>query len=167
MEQNFDKLASVQKANIEVLMALIRTAFNGIERLTVLNMAASRDFFSQNLDNAQQAFSAKNTAELSQINASLAQPNISKLIDYSHNLYELITEMQKEITNIIRSQYEKFSEKAVSNSEEIKAACPVGGDIFANSVKCILDLSNQTFATMSSMATQIREIAESTLKNAK
>ena len=92
---------------------------------------------------------------------------ISKLIDYSHNLYELITEMQKEITNIIRSQYEKFSENAVSNSEQIKAACPVGGDIFANSVKCILDSSNQTFTTMTKKTTQIHEKNKKKLKKKK
>lgn len=167
MENNFDKLASVQKANTEVLMALIRTAFNGIERLTALNMAASREFFSQNINNAQQAFSAKNTDELSQINASLAQPNIAKLIDYARNLYDLISEVQKEITNVIRNQYEEFSEKVVANSEQVKSSCPVGGDIFANSVKSFLDFSNQTLAAMSSMATQMREIAENSFKNTK
>lgn len=165
MENNFDKLAAVQKANIEVLMSLIRTAFNGIERLTALNMAASRDIFSQNINNTQQVFSAKNTDELSQINASLAQPNISKWMDYSRNLYDLIAELQKEITNVIRNQYDKFSEKISEKSEQVKAACPVGGDIFASSVKSMLDFSNQTFAAMSSMATQMREIAENSLKN--
>jgi hypothetical protein len=36
------------------MMALMRTAFNGVERLTALNMAASREFFNSTLANAQQ-----------------------------------------------------------------------------------------------------------------
>jgi hypothetical protein len=38
---NIEQLTAAQKANAEVMMALMRTAFNGVERLTALNMAAS------------------------------------------------------------------------------------------------------------------------------
>ena len=38
---NMEQLAAAQKANAEVMMALLRTAFNGVERLTALNMAAT------------------------------------------------------------------------------------------------------------------------------
>nr|MBL8412112.1 phasin family protein [Dechloromonas sp.] len=34
---NIEQLAAAQKANIEVMTALLRTAFNGVERLTALN----------------------------------------------------------------------------------------------------------------------------------
>ena len=37
---NFEQIASAQKANAEVMTALLRTALNGMERLTALNMAA-------------------------------------------------------------------------------------------------------------------------------
>ena len=39
---NMEQMAAAQKANAEVMTALLRTAFNGVERLTALNMAASR-----------------------------------------------------------------------------------------------------------------------------
>ena len=39
---NLEQLAAAQKANAEVMMALPCTAFNGVEQLTALNMAASR-----------------------------------------------------------------------------------------------------------------------------
>ena len=50
---NMEQLAAAQKANAEVMTALLRTAFNGVERLTALNMAASREFFNNTVSNAQ------------------------------------------------------------------------------------------------------------------
>ena len=39
---SIEQLAAAQKANSEVLLALLRASFNGVERLTALNIAASR-----------------------------------------------------------------------------------------------------------------------------
>ncbi|MBL8418032.1 MAG: phasin family protein, partial [Dechloromonas sp.] len=35
-KQNLEQIAAAQKANAEVMVALLRTAFNGVERLTAL-----------------------------------------------------------------------------------------------------------------------------------
>ena len=88
MDNNFEQLVAAQRANTEVLMALIRTAFNSVERLTALNMAASRDFFASSLTNTQQALSAKDANELTQINSALAQPSLNKWMEYSRSLYD-------------------------------------------------------------------------------
>ncbi len=60
---NIEQLTAAQKANAEVMMALMRTAFNGVERLTALNMAASREFFNNTVANAQQLLSVKDANE--------------------------------------------------------------------------------------------------------
>ena len=59
---NFEQLTAAQKANAEVMMTLLRTAFDGVERLTALNMAASREFFNNTVANAQQLLSAKDAS---------------------------------------------------------------------------------------------------------
>ena len=67
---NLDQLAAAQKANAEVMMALLRTAFNGVERLTALNMAASREFFNNTVSNAQQLLGAKDASEAAKLGAA-------------------------------------------------------------------------------------------------
>src|SRR5574343_990742 len=98
---NLDQLAAAQKANAEVMMALLRTAFNGVERLTALNMAASREFFNNTVASTQQLLSAKDANEAAKLNAELAQPNVDKWMEYSRSVYDLVTEMQKEVTSVI------------------------------------------------------------------
>ncbi|MGB8148525.1 MAG: phasin family protein, partial [Azonexus sp.] len=102
---NMEQLAAAQKANAEVMTALLRTAFNGVERLTALNMAASREFFNNTVSNAQQLLSAKDPSEAAKLGSNLAKPNADKWVDYSRSVYELVAGMQKELTSVMESQY--------------------------------------------------------------
>src|SRR5574343_275385 len=134
---NIEQLAQAQKANAEVMMALVRTAFNGIERLTALNMAASREFFNASVD---------------------------KLMEYSRNVYDLVSDMQKEVTSVMEAQYSSFTKNAESAVQKAKASAPVGGDVFAATMQSMLNASNQAFGNMSSMAKQLADIAEANLQ---
>ena len=102
---NLEQLTAAQKANAEVMTNLMRTAFSGVERLTALNMAASREFFNSTLAGTQQMMSAKDPGALAKLNAELAQPNAAKWMDYSRSVYELVAEMQKEVTSVMEAQY--------------------------------------------------------------
>lgn len=163
---NLDQLAATQKANAEVMVALMRTAFDGMEKLTALNMAASREFFNASVASTQQILSAKDAQELAKVNTALAQPNVQKLMDYSRSIYDLVTEMQHEVTKVVDAQYSAFSKKASASIEKTSAQAPVGGDVFAAAMKSMLDATNQAFGNMQSMARQMTEITDANLQAA-
>lgn len=163
---NFDQLTAAQKANAEVMMTLLRTAFDGVERLTALNMAASREFFNNTVANAQQLLSAKDANAVAKLNAELAQPNVDKLVGYSRSVYDLVTEMQKEITSVMEAQYSSFTKNAASAVEKAKASAPVGGDVFAATMQSMLGASTKAFDQMTSMAKQLSDIAEANVQAA-
>ena len=71
---NFEQIASAQKANAEVMTAMLRTALNGMERLTALNMAATRDFLNSSMSNTQRLLAAKDANALGKLQGDLAQP---------------------------------------------------------------------------------------------
>ena len=161
---NIEQLAQAQKANAEVMMALVRTSFNGIERLTALNMAASREFFNASVANTQQLMSAKDAGAVAKLNADLSKPNVDKLMEYSRNVYDLVSDMQKEVTSVMEAQYSSFTKNAESAVQKAKASAPVGGDVFAATMQSMLNASNQAFGNMSSMAKQLADIAEANLQ---
>ncbi len=166
MENNLEQIMAAQRANTEVLMALIRTAFNGVERLTALNMAASRDFFGTGVANAQQALSAKDVNELTQINSALTQPSLNKWMEYSRNLYDLVADIQKEVTAVMESQYSSFAQKATDTVEKVKSSTPVGGEVFAATLQSFLNASNQAFGNMTNIAKQMSDITQANIQNA-
>ncbi len=163
---NFEQLTAAQKANAEVMMALMRTAFNGVERLTALNMAASREFFNNTVANAQQLMSAKDANAVAKLNSDLAQPNVDKMMAYSRSVYDLVSEMQKEITSVMEAQYSSFTKNAESAVAKAKASAPVGGDVFAATMQSMLGASTKAFDQMTSMAKQLSDIAEANLQAA-
>jgi phasin family protein len=163
---NIEQLTAAQKANAEVMMTLLRTAFNGVERLTALNMAASREFFNNTVANAQQLLSAKDASAVAKLNTELAQPNVDKLVGYSRSVYDLVTEMQKEITSVMEAQYSSFTKNAAAAVEKAKASAPVGGDVFAATMQSMLGASTKAFDNMTSMAKQLSDIAEANMQAA-
>jgi len=163
---NIEQLAAAQKANAEVMMALLRTAFNGVERLTALNMSASREFFNNAVNNTQQVLAAKDAAEVAKLNTQLAQPNVQKWTDYSRSVYDLVAQMQKEVTSVMESQYSSFTKNASSAVDKATAGAPVGGDVFAAAMKSMLNASTKAFDNMTTMAKQLSDIAEANMQAA-
>ena len=163
---NIEQLTAAQKANAEVMMALLRTAFNGVERLTALNMAASREFFNATVSNAQQLLAAKDAGTVAKLNSELAKPNVDKLVEYSRSVYDLVSAMQKEVTSVMEAQYGSFTQNAAQAVEKAKGAVPVGGDVFAATMQSMLGASTKAFDQMTSMAKQLSDIAEANLQAA-
>ena len=163
---NMEQLAAAQKANAEVMMALTRTAFTGVERLASLNLAASREFFNNVIASTQQVLSVKDAKDLPKLNASIAQPNMDKWVEYSRSVYELSTQMQKEMTSVMEAQYSSFTKNASSAIEKSTASAPVGGDVFAAAMKSMLNASTKAFDNMNSMAKQLSDIAEANMQAA-
>ena len=163
---NIEQLTAAQKANAEVMTALMRTAFNGLEGQTAQNMAASREFFNTTVVNAQQLLAAKDASAVAKLNSELTQPNVEKLMDYSRSIYDLVTEMQKEVTSVMEAQYSNFTQSANTAVEKAKAAAPVGGDVFAATMQSMLGASTKAFDQMTSMAKQLADIAETNIQAA-
>lgn len=160
---DMEQLAAAQKANAEVMMALVRTGFNGVERLTSLNIAASREFLNNIVANSQQAMNAKDATDLGKFNP---QPGLEKWMEYSRSLYELSSDMQKEVTAVMESQYNSLAKNATSTIDKATASAPVGGDVFAAAMKSMLTASNTAFDNVTSMAKQLSDIAEANMKAA-
>lgn len=158
---NIDQFAAAQKAGAEVMMTLMRTAFEGMQRLADLNMALTRDVFSAGVANAQQMMSAKTPEDLVKLNASFSPPNLDKMVDYSRGVYDLVAEMQKNLTSVIEQQFGSLSTQAAAAIDQTKAGAPIGGDVFAAAMKSMLDATTQSFENMTLMAKQIADVAES------
>jgi len=108
---DLEKLAESQKANAQVMMTLVRTAFQGLEQLSALNLAASRELFNSSANGAQQLLGVKDPQQLGEIAGAIARPNVDKLLEYARNLYDLSANMQREITSVMEDQYNNVRPK--------------------------------------------------------
>ncbi|MEY2632821.1 MAG: hypothetical protein RIR00_1475 [Pseudomonadota bacterium] len=163
---NFEQIAAAQKANAEVLTSLVRIAFNGVERLAALNLAATRDFFDTTVASTQQVLGAKDATEIAKLQATLSQPGLTKALDYSRSVYDLVANLQKELTGVVEGQYQAFTKNAASAIDKTSAQAPVGGDIFAATMKSLLDATTKAYENLNGVAKQVTSIAEANVQAA-
>jgi len=158
------QVAAAQKANAEALVALMRSTLDNIEKLANLNLSAIRTNIQASADNASVLLEAKTPKQALAVQTSLAEPGLERAREYYHSLYELILNMQKDITGVMEEHYRSLTENAESAIEETKNKLPAGGDVFATTMKSVLQASSQTFDRMNFMAQQIAQIADNNIK---
>ena len=162
---DLEQLAQSQKANAQVMMTLVRTAFHGLEQLSALNLAASRELFNSTASGAQQLLAgAKDPKELGNIAGSLARPNVDKLMEYSRNLYDLAANMQREITTVMEDQYSTMRHNAAGLIDKTGLASPISGDVFGAAMKQMMTASGTAFENISQMAKQMTDIVDTNVK---
>ncbi|MDR2364699.1 MAG: phasin family protein [Zoogloeaceae bacterium] len=159
---NLEQLNVAQKIGADALLTLIRSTCNGIERLTALNVAATRDFLSDAVSNTQQFLALKDASELPRVNAALLQPTLEKGMNYIRDVYEVTAAIQKDITAIAEGQYEQISRNAAATLD--KTSATPGNDVVAATVKTLLDTSSRFFDQINSFSQQANAIAEANLK---
>lgn len=163
---DLEKLAESQKANAQVMMTLVRTAFHGMEQLSALNLAASRELFNNSASGAQQLMEIKDPSQLTSVAGSMAQPNVDKLLEYSRGLYDLAANMQREITSVMEQQYSTMTQQATGLVGKGGVATPIAGDVFGAAMKQMMNASSTAFENISQMAKQMTDIVDTNVKAA-
>jgi phasin family protein len=158
------QIAAAQKANAEAMVALMRSTLDNIEKLANLNLSTMRSNIQAGAENTSVILDAKDPKQALAVQSALAEPGLERTREYYHNLYELVLTMQKDITHVMESHYKALTENAESAIEETKDNLPAGGDVFATTMKSMLQASSQTFDRMNFMAQQIAQIADNNIK---
>lgn len=159
-----EQIAAAQKANAEAMLALMRSTLDNIEKLANLNLSTMRESLQAGAESATSLLEAKDPKEALALQSSLAEPGLERTRAYYHNLYELILNMQKDITNVMEAHYKALSENAESAIEATKTKLPAGGDVFATAMKSMLQASTQAFDRLNFMTQQMAQIADTNIK---
>ena len=157
-----EQLSAAQKASAEVLMALMRTSFDGMQRLAELNMAAAREAFSSSVATATKLASSKDMGDMARANQELAKPE--RLMEYWRGVYDLVSAMQKDVTAVIQANQTQFTRSAASAIEQKKASAMDGSDVIAGVMKNMIELTNKAFDNMTQVASQMANMANANIQ---
>lgn len=159
-----EQLSVAQKASAEVLMTLMRTSFEGMQRLAELNMAAARETFSSNVATVTKLASSKDMGDMARANQELARPE--RMMEYWRNVYDLVSAMQKDVTAVMQANYTQLTKSAASAIEQKKSSAVDGSDVIAGVMKNMLEQTNKAFDNMSAVATQMANMANANIQAA-
>ncbi|MDR3322947.1 MAG: phasin family protein [Zoogloeaceae bacterium] len=158
------QITAAQKANAEAMVALMRSTLDNIEKLASLNLSTMRETVQTGNHDVSTLLETRDPKQALAAQTALAEPGLERTREYYHHLYELVLNMQKDITNVMEDHYKALTENAESAIEETKSKLPAGGDVFATTMKSMLQASSQAFDRMNFMAQQIAEIADNNIK---
>jgi phasin family protein len=160
----FEQVTVAQKASAEVLMSIMRTSFEGMQRLTALNLAAARELYSNTVATSGKLASSKDVSDMARVNQQLAKPE--RMMEYWRNVYDLVSAMQKDVSAVMQANYSQLTKSASSAIERKKSSAIDGSDVIAGVMKNMLEQTNKAFDNMTAVASQMTSIANANIQAA-
>lgn len=155
-----DQISSANKAGMEILLGFAKTQFAAFERLSALNFDATKTAFEAGVRQTKAVLGAKDMQEFLSLNRAVAQPNTEQVIAYSRSVYELATQTQTEITELIESQAAEFNKNMVGLLDNVSKTAPAGSDVALAAVKSALAAANSARENIAKVAKQATQMAE-------
>ena len=159
-----EQISAAQKASAEVLMTIMRTSFEGMQRLSELNMAAAKEAFSSHVATSGKLATSKDMSDLSRVSQQMAKPE--RLMEYWRNIYDVVTATQKEVSAVMQVNYAQLTKTAASAIEKKKSSAMDGSDMITNAMKSMLEQTNKAFDSMTAITSQMTDIANTNIRTA-
>jgi len=156
-----EQIMSANKANVEILFGLTSKAFEGVEKLVELNVAASRAILAETASQAQSVLSAKDAQELLTLQSSLLQPMAEKAAAYTRNVYDIATGTGAEFGKAFEAQTAEGQQKFMSLVENTAKNAPAGSETAVAFMKGAVAAANNALESVQKSVKQASELAES------
>jgi phasin family protein len=161
-----DKFAANNKAGVEALMNFAHAQFAAIERIHTLNIESAREVMIDTAEQVKALFDAKDPQELVKMTVAYAQPAMAKAVSYSKNVYDVATQTQTTLTQLIESQAAELNKNVTTMLDNLSKNAPVGSDAAVSAVKTALAAVNTAYDSLSRVARQAAEVVETNFANA-
>ncbi|WP_158608190.1 phasin family protein [Paraburkholderia sp. BL17N1] len=122
------RLVDTQTAAITQLFAFSSNAFDGIEKLTALNLQVIKATLAENQALMAKALSSR-PEELVALSASLAKPTAEKIAAYNRHVYEIMSGVQTALSATAPSQHQRYQRDAQEFAENIAKNASLGTSV--------------------------------------
>ena len=154
-----EQLATSQQATAEMMITITRMSFEGMQRIAELNKSTAQAGFSSTADLSSTLASSKDMSDLGRVREQMMKPE--GMIEYWRKLHDLVSTMQKDVTKVMQANQQQFSKTAMASLGKSKMA---GSDVMANTLKNMLDQTTKAVESITTVASQMANIASANSK---
>lgn len=159
-----EQITAAQKANIETLFGLTTKAFEGVEKIVELNVAASRAALAEAASHSQALLNVKDAQELLALQSSFFQPLAEKTAAYNRHLYNIASSTSAEVTKALEAKSNEFQQSFNSLVESTAKNAPAGSETTVAVLKSAVSAANNAFESVQKAVKQASDLAEANLK---
>jgi phasin family protein len=159
-----EQLTTAHKANVETLFGLTTKAFEGIEKMVELNLAASRAALTEAASHSQALLNVKDVQELLTLQSSYLQPLAEKTAAYNRHLYNIAAGTSSEFTKTLEAKHSELQQSFNSLVESTVKNAPAGTETAVAAMKSAVSAANNAYESVQKAVKQASDLAEANIK---
>jgi phasin family protein len=156
-----EQLMASQKANIETLVGISSKAFEGVEKIVELNLAASKAALTESGEHAKALLSVKDAQELMALQSGLLQPLAEKTAAYSRHLYDIASGSTAELSKTFEGQAADAQKQFMGLVDSATKNAPAGSESAVAMMKSAVAAANNAMESVQKAVKQATDVAES------
>jgi phasin family protein len=155
-----DQLLAAHKANLEAAFDMASKVFEGAEKLTELNLQASKAALTEAQDKTMALWSVKDAQELMALQMGWVQPTAEKAASYSRHMYEIATTTSTDMGKATEAQFAQAQRSMMSLIDNAAKNAPAGTDNVVNFVRSAVSAANTAFDGVQKAVKQATDVAD-------
>jgi phasin family protein len=155
-----EQMMAAHKANVQTLFGLTGKAFEGVEKLVELNLAAAKTALEEASEATSAALSVKDAQELMSLQASYLQPTAEKAAAYGRHVYDIAAATNAEVTKAAEAQMSDTQKKFLSMVDTAAKNAPAGTENAVALVRSAVAAANNAFESVQKAAKQAADVAD-------
>lgn len=159
-----EQVQAAYKANLETLLGLTNKAFESVEKMAELNLAASKAALTEASTVAKATTSAKDVQEVLALQASALQPLAEKTAAYSRELYDIASAYSAECSKVCESkgaEAQKNMQDVLGNTAK---NTPPGSEAVMAVIQNSMAAANNAMESVQKAVKQANAVADSNFK---
>jgi len=121
-----DIISAMNKKHVETALQAAHIMFDGIEKLTRLNMEAAKMLFQEGVVSARALASVTDMDQLNEWRDSQVRAGADKVLGYSRNVYEIAFQTQADIGELLEQSLLESAQEVRNWAEVALKSSPVG-----------------------------------------
>jgi len=155
-----DQIVSAQKAQMNTLFQLGGKALQSVEKITELNMQASKASLAEGVRDVQALMGAKDLQELWALQSNAMQPLSDKAVSYSRHLYDIASSLSSEMSQAFESQAAAGQKQLMATVETAVKSAPQGSEAAVAVVQNAIASATAAMESVQKAVKQATETAE-------
>lgn len=166
INKNTERFTEATAQSIDNARNFMQASLESIEKITRLNLDASRKLLEETSDAIKEISTINNPKDLFDRVNKLATHSVENNLCNCRDLYEIVTETQTKIGKMLESQLQTTQQNVVNAVEGLSHLTPSKSTAASESLKNWVIGANQAMNTMSKVAAQVTEFTNNNIKAA-
>lgn len=157
---------NAHKANLATLFGLSSKAYEGVEKMVELNMAASRAALTEFSQHAQALASAKDLQEVVNLQSAYLQPLPEKAAAYGRHCMAIASGTGAEFQKSVEAKTSELQQSFGALVEATTKNAPAGSETTVAMMKSAMSAANNAYDSVQKAVKQAADMAEANIKAA-